>query len=68
MACSTDRLSLMAGTYGRVYQCLSTVGTDKGLLNSPGVVCSPEVATTGSSESEPCGVVRARTYMALDVA
>ena len=43
MACSTDRLSLMAGTYGRVYPCPSTLGTDKGSLTLPGVVCSLKV-------------------------
>ena len=54
MACSTDRLSLMAGTYGRVYLCLSTFGTDK--VHSLSLVwfAHPKVGH-GSSASEPIG-------------
>ena len=40
VACSTDRLSLMVGTHGRVRPCPSTLGTGKVVLNSSGEVCS----------------------------
>ena len=64
MACSTDRLSLMAGTYGRVYLCLSTFGTDK--VHSLSLVwfAHPKVGH-GSSASEPMGPSREVEYTML---
>ena len=45
MACSTDLLSLMVGTHGRVRPCPSTLGTGKVVLNSSGVVRSSSRST-----------------------
>ena len=66
MPCCTDRLSLMAGTYGRVYLCLSTFGTDK--VHSLSLVwfVHPKVGH-GSSASEPMGPSRGLEYTLLGV-
>ena len=56
----------MAGTYGRVYLCLSTFGTDK--VHSLSLVwfAHPKVGH-GSSASEPMGPSREFEYTLLGV-
>ena len=66
MACSTDRLSLMAGAYGRVYLCLSTFGTDK--VHSLSLVWFAQHSVGhGSSASEPMGSSREFEYIVLEL-